>query len=136
MKLTIPILLISLFCLNNTNLYSQNAPITIAGDYTTYETAISIPITTENFNNIGSCDLQLEYDETIVNAIAVTQAGLQGNFFNVYLGDPGKISLGWLTYPAFTLPDESIRSIPYSLLELKLLLIILLFLELLKSMPS
>ncbi len=108
MKTKISILLISLFCLNNNILYSQNAPITIAGDYTTYETAISIPITTENFNNIGSCDLQLEYDETIVNAIAVTQAGLQGNFFNVYLGDPGKISLGWLTYPGLTLPDESI----------------------------
>lgn len=108
MKLTIPILLISIFSLNNNILLSQNAPITIAGDYTSYETAISIPITIENFNNIGSCDLYLEYDESIVNAIAVTQNGLQGNFFNAYLDNPGKIFVAWLTYPGLTLADESV----------------------------
>lgn len=107
MKTKLTILLLCIFCLNNNILYSQNAPITIAGDYTTYETAISIPITIENFNNIGSCDLYLEYDEAIVNAIAVTQDGLQGNFFSVNLSDPGKISVGWLTYPGLNLPDES-----------------------------
>ena len=77
MKVIVSILS-GLIYLNSNIIYSQNAPVTTAGAFVTNETAITIPITATDFNNIGSCNLKLTYDAAIVTATAITAGPLLG----------------------------------------------------------
>ena len=94
--------------MNSNIIYSQNAPVTTAGAFVTNETAITIPVTATDFNNIGSCNLKLTYDAAIVTATSITTGPLLGGSLASNLTVPGVITLGWYTYPGVTLPDNTV----------------------------
>ena len=96
------------FLLIHIGVNAQNAPITTVGSYAGNETAVSIPITVTNFNNIGSCNLKLTYDASIALATDVTSGPLLGGQLAVNLSEPGNIVLGWYTWPGLSLPDNTV----------------------------
>jgi hypothetical protein len=96
------------FLLINIGIYAQNAPITTVGSYTGIETAVTIPITVINFNNIGSCNLKLTYDPSIALATDVTIGPLLGGTLASNINEPGVIVLGWYTWPGVSLPDNTV----------------------------
>ena len=91
-------------------LMAQNAPITIAGNKTSNATVIVVPITATNFVNMGSCDLQLLYDPSIVTATAIVKGPLLNGTVNSNLMTPGVISWNWYKTQQFgvTLPDNTV----------------------------
>ncbi len=93
-------IIISLF---SNELLAQNAPITTAGTLSTIGPTTVISITAINFTNISSCNLELVYDSTIARATSITTGPLLGGNLSSNLSVPGKIVLGWYTYPAITL---------------------------------
>lgn len=102
-------ILLGLFLhLIQTGMYAQNAPIATLGSYNGNEPTITIPITVENFNNIGSCNLRMLYNPSIASAMNITSGPLLGGQFAANLNEPGIIVIGWYTYPGLTLPDNTV----------------------------
>ena len=87
---------------------AQNAPVTIAGSVLSLGTSVTVPVYALNFNDIGSCGLQLIYDPAIAVASSVTTGPLLGGGLNYNLTEPGKIILGWYAWPGISLPDSTI----------------------------
>jgi len=87
---------------------AQNAPVTTAGSSVFSEPATTIAITATGFTDIGSCNLLLVYDPSIVLATSVTAGSQLGGYLNFNVSDPGFISLGWYTYPGCTVPDNTL----------------------------
>jgi hypothetical protein len=90
--------------------FSQNAPITIADNVSGNETLIILPISVTNFVNIGSCDLQLFYDPSIVTATAINKTPVLIGMISSNLATPGVISWNWFkTQPnGLSLPDNTV----------------------------
>ena len=87
---------------------AQNAPISTAGNVSTYSSGVTMPITAINFNNIGSCNLKLTYDPAIANVTSVTAGPLLGGNLSTDITFPGIIGIGWFTSPGKTLPDNTV----------------------------
>src|ERR1039457_2033697 len=102
MKNTIHIQWIFLFLLS-TGLLAQNAPISTIGTLSTTGSTAIISITATNSNNIGSCNLQLNYDSTVTRATAVSTGPMLGGSLASDLSVPGKILLGWYISPGISL---------------------------------
>ena len=87
---------------------SENAPVSTIGTVSTFGASAIVSVTAQNFNNIGSFDLRINYDPTIALAQAVTGgAGLGGVLaFNVSV--PGQINIAWYSIPGVTLPANAI----------------------------
>lgn len=89
-------------------LQAQDAPVsTVSSIVTDQETAV-ISITASNFDNIGSCNLKLQYDPGIASAVSVQTSPQLGGMLSTDLNVPGVIYLGWYRYPAVTLPDSTV----------------------------
>ena len=86
---------------------AQNAPVSSVGSFESTGTIVSVPITATGFNNIGSCNLQLLYDPTLVNCTSVVKGSQLGGGLATNLNVPGVITLGWYTWPGLTLPDNT-----------------------------
>lgn len=110
MKKQLLILIAILFFVFTQEVISQTAPQTWAGTYEGYGPTTVLPITVTNFIDIGAFNLLLNYDETILEVLAVNLGpDLPDTYFSVYFGNPGEISVGWLTFPpGNTLPDNSL----------------------------
>ncbi len=87
---------------------AQDAPFTIAETIVSYGTTVVVPIKANGFNNIGSCNLKLIYDSSILIATAVSKGPLLTGTLASNIATPGVITLGWFTYPGVTLPDETV----------------------------
>ncbi|MCB0806844.1 MAG: hypothetical protein KDC05_13690 [Bacteroidales bacterium] len=87
---------------------AQNAPVTTAGSAETYGETIVIPVTIVDFNNIGSFNLLLTYDESIAIATSVSSGSSLGGAFTSNYSVPGSISVGWYTIPGLTLSDSTV----------------------------
>lgn len=87
---------------------AQNAPIAIAGTIDTYGTTAVVPIKAINFTNIGSCNLKLLYDPTVVTCTAVAKGPQLFGSLSSNLTVPGVLTLGWFTYPGVTVPDSTV----------------------------
>ncbi len=85
-----------------------NAPISTAGSVVSSGTTATVPVTAINFSNIASCNLKLLYDPAIITVTGVTTGSLMGGNLTTDLSVSGIISLGWFTYPALTLPDNTV----------------------------
>jgi len=73
-----------------------------------YDASVSIPITASDFVNIGSYNLKLSYDPTIITPTAITPSiNLGGNFVS-NISITGEISVGWYVFPGVTLPNNSL----------------------------
>ncbi len=87
---------------------AQNGPVTLAGNIVTPDSSITLPVIASDFNNIGSCGLQLLYDPEIMIATAVTAGPLLGGNLNSNLTVAGRIILGWYTWPGVSLADSTV----------------------------
>jgi hypothetical protein len=87
---------------------AQNAPVSTAPVVTTLGNTVVAPITAINFSNIGSCNLKLTYNPAVATATMVTTGPLLGGNISTNLTIPGEISIGWYTFPANTLPNNSV----------------------------
>ncbi|HPS74539.1 MAG TPA: PKD domain-containing protein [Bacteroidales bacterium] len=87
---------------------AQDAPVTTAGTVTSTTTTAIVPLSVVNFVYIGSCMLEIHYDSTIATATNVTMGSGMTGGLNSNLDNAGVIILGWYTYPAITLPDNSV----------------------------
>lgn len=85
----------------------QFAPVSTAGQSSTYNSTATIPITTTNFNNIANCLLEIHYDQTKAIATGATANPFIGGGFFVNINTPGIIILSWFTFPGVSLPDNS-----------------------------
>ncbi len=103
---------IRLFCLIICYLpagnYAQNAPQSIAGTVVSLGSEAVVPIYSINFNNIGSCNLKLAYDPSIVTVTSVTIGPGMVGMINTNLSVPGVVVLGWYTSGGVNLPDSSV----------------------------
>lgn len=106
MKINSNLLLVLLF-LNIHGIYAQNAPISTIGQAVTYNTTITIPITAINFNDIGSCNMQILYDPAVLTCTAVNNSPLLPGNIAINISNPGIITFGWFTWPGAILPDDS-----------------------------
>jgi len=70
MKKAIHIQWIFLFLLS-AELLAQNAPISTAGTFSTIGSTAIVSITAANFNNISSCNLELNYDPAIAGNVTL-----------------------------------------------------------------
>lgn len=104
-------LLILLFILTFTGLQTVlaiDAPVTTAGTVTSGTTTAVVPVTATNFVYIGSCMLEIHYDPAIAIATSVTLGpGMTGGL-NTNLTTAGVIVIGWYTYPADTMAENSV----------------------------
>ncbi len=97
-----------LFCIPMLTLYAQNAPVMTARSMSTSDTTAIVSLTAVDFTYIVSCILQLKYDPDIATVKSVTvDTTLKGNM-DVDLSVPGKIALGWYTYPAKTISGNPV----------------------------
>jgi hypothetical protein len=87
---------------------AQNAPVTTVGNIFTFKSSVTVPVTAAGFNNIGSCGLQLSYDTDITVATAISAGPLLTGNLNSNLTTPGKIIIGWYTFPGISLPDSTV----------------------------
>lgn len=87
---------------------SQNAPITTAGNVVSNGTTAIVPISVENFSSIGSCNLKLIYDPSVVIATSVTKELVLPGSLASNTSTPGVITLGWYTWPGASLPDNTV----------------------------
>jgi hypothetical protein len=107
MRNKIPIILVlALFSIQQN--YSQNAPVATAGTFVGNSDVITIPITVTGFNNIGSCNLRLLYDPSVVSAVEVTAPAVMGENLSYNVSTPGLISWGWYYGGGLTIPDNSV----------------------------
>lgn len=97
-----------LFAIFVQEIYTQNAPITTAGNIVSYGSTAVVPLSVENFSSIGSCNLKLLYDPAIIIATAVTKEPVLPGTLSSNISEPGVISLGWFTWPGSTLPDNTV----------------------------
>jgi hypothetical protein len=97
--------MIFLFC---SGLIAQNAPIITAGTVVSTGSSFTVPVTVTNFNDIRSCNLELSYNSTQATALSVTTGPLLGGTLATNLSYPGKIALGWYTWPGTSLPDNTV----------------------------
>ncbi|MBK6344325.1 MAG: T9SS type A sorting domain-containing protein [Bacteroidales bacterium] len=88
--------------------YTQNAPRSIAGTAVCLESAATLPVYAEDFDNISSCNLKLSYDPSIATATSVTIGPGMGGMISTNLTNPGIIVLGWFTSGGINLPDSSV----------------------------
>jgi hypothetical protein len=102
------VILLGIAILTIFHIYAQNAPITTAGTKVSNGTSTTVPITAINFSNIGSCNLKLTYNPTIMAATSVTKGQGLGGQLSSNLTIPGVITLGWFTWPGVTLPNNSV----------------------------
>ena len=96
MKKNILILLI-LNVLAVQRIYSQNAPVTAAGNIVSVGTTAIVPITATaaTATGVASIALKLTYDPTVVTAVVVTkEPGLTGTL-SYGINTPGVITIGW-----------------------------------------
>ena len=100
-------LLLVLLYLNIHGIYAQNAPISTIGQAVTYNATITIPITATNFNNVGSCNMQIVYDPAVLTCTAVNNSSVLPGGLATNISNPGIITFGWYTWPGVTLPDDS-----------------------------
>jgi PKD repeat protein len=89
-------------------LFSQNAPISTVAVRTTAGTKDTVNITAVNFTNIGSCNLRLLYNHTIVHIDSVLKGPLLGGSLNTNTAKTDTILLGWFTFPGKTLPANTV----------------------------
>ncbi len=87
---------------------AQNAPVTTAGTIVSYGTTAVVQITTTGFTNIGSCNLKLLYDPSIIIATTASKGPLLTGTLASNIATPGVITLGWFVYPGVNLPDETV----------------------------
>jgi hypothetical protein len=104
----VTITLCFLFAFFVQEIYTQNAPITTAGNIVNYGSTAIVPISVENFSAIGSCNLKLVYNAAIVTATAVTKEPILPGSLASNISVPGVITLGWYTWPGVTLPDNTV----------------------------
>src|ERR1035437_1615567 len=89
-------------------MFAQNAPVMTVRSLSTSDTVAIISLTAVDFTNIISCNLQLKYDPKIAEVKSVTlDTTLKGNM-DVDLSVPGRIALGWYTYPAKTISGNPV----------------------------
>lgn len=101
-------LLVFVACFSFAVVTAQNAPMSIAGAVVSLETAVTVPVYTVNFNNIGSCGLKLSYDPSVATATGVTIGPGLGGMISTNLTTPGIIIIGWFTSGGVSLPDSSV----------------------------
>jgi hypothetical protein len=92
-------------------LYAQNAPISMVGNVVSTGSSVILPITASNFVNIGSCNLELNYDPSIATVTSVTTSTLLAGGFSgldFYIPAAGTIRFGWYKVPGVTVPDNSV----------------------------
>ncbi len=90
-------------------LMAQNAPVTTAGTVVTTGSSVVLPIKATNFTNIGSCNLEFNYDPAIVQISSVTAGALlTGGFYGLDYSSPapGVLYLQWYAFPSITVPDN------------------------------
>ncbi len=78
-------------------MYSQNAPVTAAGNIVSVGTTATVPITAAatTATGVASIALKLNYDPAVVTAVSVTKAtGLTGTL-SYGINTPGVITIGW-----------------------------------------
>jgi len=102
------IILWSLIYLSFSGLFAQNAPLTTAGSYTGYDASVSIPLTVSNFTNIGSFNLKLSYNPSVITPISIVSSTILGGNFAANIRVPGEITIGWYDFPGISLPDNSL----------------------------
>lgn len=107
MKLNIKIILIFiLFYVKGA--IAQNAPVSEMDDYASYIPTVTIPVTVTDFDNIGSCNLQILYDSTVATCVSVNLGpGVAGGIAS-NLTVPGVITIGWYTWPGINLDDGAV----------------------------
>ena len=86
----------------------QNAPISTISVINSYSNTATVPVTAINFTNIGSFNLDITYDQAIVQPVSVTTGPLLGGNMSVNLTNPGSILLSWYTYPGLTLSGNPV----------------------------
>ena len=86
---------------------SQNAPISTIGTVVSTGSTATVSITAINFNNIGSCNLWLLFDSTVVKATSVTTGTTLGGTLSYNIRHDS-IVLGWFTFPGKTLPNNTV----------------------------
>lgn len=88
--------------------FTQNAPITTAGNIVSNGSTAVVPISITNFSSIGSCNLKITYDPSVAIATSVIkQSALPGSLAS-NTSTPGVITLGWYTWPGANLPDNTV----------------------------
>ena len=85
----------------------QNAPVTRAATILTLENTATVNITVTGFTDIGSCGLQITYDAEVAAAVSVASDPLIPGNMNANLTEPGRIIIGWYTWPGISLPDST-----------------------------
>ena len=96
-----------LICFSVNSMVAQNAPVSVVQNIASTGVVVSIPITATGINNIGSCNLQLQYDPEIAVCTSVTKGTLLPGSLATNLNVPGVITIGWYTWPGVTLTDHT-----------------------------
>jgi hypothetical protein len=87
---------------------SQNAPISTIGTISSQGITATVPITANNFTNIGSYALEVTYDPTIVSVSSVTSGPLVGGNLSVNTITSGIIYLSWYITPGLTVTGNPV----------------------------
>lgn len=96
------LLLFLTYCAN-----AQNAPVSALGTQSVYTNTATIPVTVNNFTNIGGFLLEIHFDPSVATAAGATANPAIGGSLVVNISNPGKIILSWFTWPGATLPANS-----------------------------
>jgi PKD repeat protein len=99
----------SVFYVNGSVTFQRPAPITILPVCTAIlDQTTCIPVIVNQFTNIGSISLTLNYDPAVLTFLGFTTSTITGSWsFNVMASAPGKLVAGGFG-PGFSLPDGSI----------------------------
>lgn len=96
------------FLLTGSAVFSQNAPVCTIQEVVTNGLSATVDITVTDFNNVGSCNVQLLYDPDAVTCSGATLgAGIAGGLATNVTA-PGVITIGWYSWPGVTISDNSV----------------------------
>ena len=101
-----PLLLILIF--NHEITTAQDSPKIWLDQTESYASGTQIKITAQNFNDIGSCNLRILYDPTVMLATSVQKGPQLYGSIATNISEPGKIVIGWFTYPSLSIPGTPV----------------------------
>ncbi len=104
------ILIYFLACLTSLELYSQTPPLTSVGTVNYDGTSFSVPITVQNFNNVGNISLRLEYNAAclIYTGVTLNSGLVSENSLSTPLSDQsGKFSFSYTSSSTIVLNSPS-----------------------------
>ena len=103
------LLTVMLFVFSVFQITAQNAPITIAPDVQAQPGSnVEVPITVQNFNDIGAISLKLEFDENVLDFVSYSDEASGFDYFDVLSPNPGEVNIGAGSFTGVTIADDEI----------------------------